>query len=787
MSSDPRVERHLAEASPDAPALRADTDMALLGSSVPRVEDARLLVGDSRFVANLELPGVLEVTYVTSTMPHAVIRSIDVTAAKAVPGVVDALTAADVDLGPLGLMNPDFPSSMTRPLLATDRVRFAGEALVAIVAESVSAGADAAALVEVDYDPLPAVVNPERAGGDEVLLFPEAGTNVVLQQSGGQAGPRSPADTDIVVRARFVNQRVAAAPLEGRAGAARWEPDGRLTHWSSCQGPHPVRAVIADLYGLEPDAIRVIAPDVGGSFGAKARPYPEELLLPWLARMTGRPVRWVPPRSVDMIGMGHSRAQIQTVEISGRRDGTIESVSAHILSDAGAYPLIGPMLAANTGRLLGGAYRIPSLTWTSQAVVTNTTPVVSFRGAGRPEAAALIERAFDLFAAELGMDPVELRRRNMLRPTEFPYSSPTGIVYDSGDYERGLDVALERAGYGELRAEQSRRRAEGDSRVLGIGISTFVDRTAGVPGTEYGAVALRIDGSLLVKTGSSPYGQGHHTAWAMIVSDRTGVPMDHIEVVHGDTDVVPRGGVTGGSRSAQKAGSALVEASDALVLAARQDAADALEASIDDVIFTTSHGGRFHVAGSPAVWVGWADIAAERREDPLACEADFAGAGPTCPFGAYVAVVEVDLDTGGVQLQRMVTVDDAGTILNPLLALGQVHGGVAQGIGQALFEEMVYDDAGNPLTASFADYAVISAAELPSFASFLVETPSPNNPLGFKGIGESGTIGAPPAVQNAIVDAVAHLGVRHIDMPATPERVWSAITTARRQAAAPPT
>ena len=526
---------------------------------------------------------------------------------------------------------------------------------------------------------------------------------------------------------------------------------------------------------------------MGGSFGAKARPYPEELLLPWLARMTGRPVRWVPPRSVDMIGMGHSRAQIQTVEISGRRDGTIESVSAHILSDAGAYPLIGPMLAANTGRLLGGAYRIPSLTWTSQAVVTNTTPVVSFRGAGRPEAAALIERAFDLFAAELGMDPVELRRRNMLRPTEFPYSSPTGIVYDSGDYERGLDVALERAGYGELRAEQSRRRAEGDSRVLGIGISTFVDRTAGVPGTEYGAVALRIDGSLLVKTGSSPYGQGHHTAWAMIVSDRTGVPMDHIEVVHGDTDVVPRGGVTGGSRSAQKAGSALVEASDALVLAARQDAADALEASIDDVIFTTSHGGRFHVAGSPAVWVGWADIAAERREDPLACEADFAGAGPTCPFGAYVAVVEVDLDTGGVQLQRMVTVDDAGTILNPLLALGQVHGGVAQGIGQALFEEMVYDDAGNPLTASFADYAVISAAELPSFASFLVETPSPNNPLGFKGIGESGTIGAPPAVQNAIVDAVAHLGVRHIDMPATPERVWSAITTARRQAAAPPT
>jgi carbon-monoxide dehydrogenase large subunit len=750
------------------------------------VEDARLLVGESRFIANLELPGVLEVTYVTSTMPHALIRSIDVTAARAVPGVVDVLTAADVDLGPLGLMNPEFPSSMTRPLLATDRVRFAGEAVVAILAESVSAGADAAALVEVDYDPLPAVVDPEKARGDEVLLFPAAGTNLVLQQSGGQPGPPRAGQPDVVVRARFVNQRVAAAPLEGRAGAARWEADGRLTHWSSCQGPHPVRAVIADLYGLERDAVRVIAPDVGGSFGAKARPYPEELLLPFLARVTGRPVRWVPPRSVDMIGLGHSRAQVQTVEISGRRDGTIESVSAHILSDAGAYPLIGPMLAANTGRLMGGAYRTPSLTWTAEAVVTNTTPVVSFRGAGRPEAAALLERAFDIFAAEVGMDPVELRRRNMLRPSEFPYESPTGIIYDSGDYERGLDLALEQAGYAALRAEQNKRRAAGDSHALGIGISTFIDRTAGVPGTEYGAVELQTGGSLLVKTGSSPYGQGHHTAWAMIVSDRTGVPMDLIEVVHGDTDVVPRGGVTGGSRSAQKAGSALVEASDALVSAACLEAAEVLEASIDDVVFTTSGGGRFHVAGSPAVSVGWADIAAQRPEAPLACEADFAGAGPTCPFGAYVAVVEVDLETGGVRLQRMVTVDDAGTILNPLLALGQVHGGVAQGIGQALFEEMVYDEAGNPLTATFADYALTSAAELPSFHSFLVETPSPNNPLGFKGIAESGTIGAPPAVQNAIVDALAHLGVRHIDMPATPERVWSAITTARRQAAGSP-
>ena len=531
-----------------------------------------------------------------------------------------------------------------------------------------------------------------------------------------------------------------------------------------------------------PDAIRVIAPDVGGSFGAKARPYPEELLLPWLARRVARPVRWVPPRSVDMVGLGHSRAQIQTVEITGHRDGTVCSVSAHILSDAGAYPLIGPTLAANTGRLMGGAYRIPALSWTTESVVTNTTPTVAYRGAGRPEAGALIERAMDLFAAEVGLDPVEVRRRNLLQPEDFPYSAPTGITYDSGDYQRALALALDQAGYEDLRADQARRRARGDTRLPGIGVAVFVDRTAGVAGSEYGAVALRPDGSMLVRTGSSPYGQGHHTAWAMIVADRTGLPLDRIEVVHGDTDVVPRGEVTGGSRSAQKAGSALAEASDGLVAAACEIAAQVLEAAIEDVVFTLSDEGRFHVAGTPAVSLGWADIAAARPSDPLACESDFAGEGPTFPFGAYVAVVTVDVETGGVRLERMVTVDDAGTVLNPLLALGQVHGGIAQGVGQALFEEMVYDDAGNPLTATLADYAILSACELPSFECDLTETPSPNNPLGLKGIGESGTIGAPPAVQSAVVDALSHLGVRHIDMPAHPERVWAAIRQAGRSA-----
>jgi carbon-monoxide dehydrogenase large subunit len=744
------------------------------------VEDARLLVGASRYVADLDLPDVLTVTYVTSTAAHAEIGAIDVSAARAVPGVVEVVTGADLDVGPLPALNPAYPDAMLRPLLATGRVRFVGEPVAAIVAETATAGADAAALVEIEYNPLKVLVDPETAARDAELLFPEAGTNIVMRQQGGRNEPGATTGGDVVVRARFVNQRVAPAPLEGRAGASRWEQNGRLTHWSSCQGAHPVRAVIAGLYGLPPDQIRVIAPDVGGSFGAKARPYPEELLLPWLARRAGRPVRWVSPRSSDMVGLGHARAQVQTVEIAGHRDGTISSVTAHILSDAGAYPLVAPILAANTGRLLGGAYRIPALTWTAEAVVTNTTPVVSYRGAGRPEAGALIERAVDLFAAEIGLDPVELRRRNLLRPQDFPYLAPTDVTYDSGDYQRALALALDHVGYDALRAEQAERRARGDSKLPGIGVAVFVDRTAGVAGSEYGAVELRPDGTIRVRTGSSPYGQGHHTAWAMIVADRTGLPLDRIEVVHGDTDVVPRGGVTGGSRSAQKAGSAVAEAAGALVAASRDVAAEMLEAAAEDVVLTTSEGGRFHVAGTPAVSVGWVDIAAHRGADPLACEADFDGAGPTFPFGAYVAVVTVDAETGGVSLDRMVTVDDAGTILNPLLALGQVHGGVAQGVGQALFEEMVYDDEGNPLTSTLADYAVISASELPSFECDLTETPSPHNPMGVKGIGESGTIGAPPAVQNAVVDALSHLGIRHIDMPASPERVWSAIRNANR-------
>ena len=747
------------------------------GDSVLRTEDARLLKGASRYVADLELPGAAHVTYVTSTAPHARITALDVEAARRVPGVLDVVTHAELDVGPYPPSVPGIPDAMARPLLADRIVRFVGEPIVAIVSETRESGADAASETVVELDPLPPVPDMDRALSGESLLFPEAGTNVALEANGGS----DVADVDaceVVVRATFRLARVAPCPLEPRAAAARWEPDGRLTHWSSCQGAHPVKALLCQLYGLPPEQVRVVAPDVGGSFGAKARPYPEETLLAFLARRVGRPVRWIPPRSQDMVGLGHSRVQIQHVELGGTRDGTLEALRLRLVADSGAYPLAGPILPRNTGALASGAYRIPAVRWELKAVVTNTTPTTAYRGAGRPEAASMVERAVDLFAGEVGLEPVEVRRRNFLQPSDFPYTSPTGITYDSGDYERGLDLALSMAGYEDLRAEQRARRATGERLQLGVGVSTFVDRTAGVPGTEFGAVLLRDDGSVLVRTGSSPYGQGHHTSWAMLVSERTGIPMEEIEVVHGDTDVVPRGGITGGSRSVQRAGAAVAVAADNLVERAREVVANLLEASADDVVLDLGGGGRFHVAGAPARAVRWEEVADAAGPDPLECETDVGG-DPSFPFGAYVAAVEVDTETGATRLRRLITVDDAGRILNPLLAEGQVHGGVAQGVAQALLEEFRYDEDANPLTSTFADYAIISAPELPSFESTTYEVPSPNNPLGAKGIAESGTIGAPPAVQNAVVDALSHLGIRHLDLPCSPERVWEALHQAR--------
>jgi len=753
--------------------------MPLFGQPIPRVEDRRFLTGGAAFVCDLDLPGVASVAYAISPVAHARIVAIDTSAARDMPGVLDVVVAADVDLAPMPAVSPEFPAATSRSLLATGTVRFVGEPFAAIVAETQAQADDAAAAVYAEWDPLPAVPTLDAARAGDVVLFPDAGTNLVLSIAGGSETRRP--ESEVVVRATFRSPRLAPAPLEVRAAAARWEDDGRLTYWLSCQGPHPVRNLLAQVYGLDAAAIRVIAPDVGGSFGAKARPYPEDVLLPWLSRRVGRPVRWIPNRSDDMTGLGHGRAQEQHVELRGTPDGRFESLDVRVVADAGAYPAIGAMLPRNTGSLASGPYRIPWVHWSVESYVTNTTPTVAYRGAGRPEAAAIIERAVDLYAMQTGIDPAELRRRNFIGESDFPHTTPTGVTYDTGTYAKALDLALDIAGYDSLRGEQAARRSAGDRVQVGIGIAAFIDRTAGVPGAEYGSVEVIAGGRLRVRTGSSPYGQGHHTAWTMLVADRTGVAMADIEVVHGDTDTVPRGGITGGSRSVQKAGAAVAAASELLVDRARAVAADLLEASVDDVVLDVAGGGRFHVAGTPARSIGWAELAAHPGATgdggELRCEADVESAS-SFPSGTYVAVVDVDIETGRVVLRRLITVDDAGAILNPLLAGGQVHGGAAQGIGQALFEEFVYDAAANPLSATLADYGLPGPREIPSFEGAFIETLTPHNALGAKGIAESGTIGAPPAVQNAVVDALSHLGVRHVDMPCSPERVWRAIQAA---------
>jgi len=782
--------------------------MTVRGTPVLRREDHALITTGGTFVADRRLPGGAQVAYVVSTVAHARIRGIDIEAARRAPGVLGVFTGHDTaHLAPFAVANPKIDPAMVRPLLPTETVRFVGEAIVAVVAETAYQAADAAELVEVDLEPLPVLVDPEAAMHSDLRLFEGAASNVALHLDAPALEP----DWDgceVITEVRVVNNRLAPAPMEPRVAASQWV-DGRLVHYSAGQGPHPVRAALARTYGIDAACIRVISADVGGSFGAKSVPHPEELLLPFLATQVGRPVTWVPSRSNDMNGLHHGRGQVQYLRIGGGRDGRIHAYEAYVVQDSGAYPAGATSLPSNTLAMLTGCYDIPTAGFRSDSVVTNTTPTGAYRGAGRPEAAAAIERAVDAFAAAIGLDPAEVRRRNFIAPDRFPFATLGGMSYDCGDYPGALELALDTAGYDELRAEQARRRAAGSNRLLGIGLATYVERTAGILRPEYGSVELRPDGSLYATTGSSPYGQGHHTAWAMIIADRTGVPIDRIEIFHGDTDLVPRGGITGGSRSVQTNGVAMWRVAGALVEQARRVAAELLEANPDDVVLDTEHG-RFHVAGTPALSVDWPRVAAWLADQPddaqpddaqpddaqpddgrtasatlsgndrrlLHAEIDFDAEGPTFPFGAHVAVVEVDAETGRVTLERLVAVDDAGTILNPLLADGQIHGGLAQGAAQALLEGVVHDRDGNHLTGNFADFAVISATELPMFERVVMETPTPRNELGAKGIGESGTVGATPAVQNAVIDALAHLGVRHVDMPLTPETVWRAITSA---------
>jgi carbon-monoxide dehydrogenase large subunit len=697
---------------------------------------------------------------------------------KARPGVVAVYTAEDIPLGPLPAGLPGIPEAMARTPLAKDTVRFVGEPVAMVLTEERYQGEDAAEAVLVDYDPLPALVDPIRALESEVHLFPEHGSNVATDFR--EPLPDGFFDgCDVVVRQRVINQRVAPCPLEVRSTAAEWT-DGKLTQWISTQAPHGAKGSLVGAFGVDESQVRVIAPDVGGGFGAKMI-YPEDVAVAWAARETRRPVRWTETRSESMLALGHGRAQVQDIAIGGTRDGKVLAYRLEVVQDAGAYPAIGAFLPFLTRMMAPGTYAIPKVSASAVAVATNTTPIGAYRGAGRPEATAAIERAMDLFAAEIGADPAEVRRKNLVGSDAFPFSTATGFVYDSGDYVRALDLALEASGYKELRAEQKRRREQGGPLQLGIGVSTYVEITNGAGDTgELAVVEVLPSGKARVYTGSSPHGQGHVTAWSMLASEQLGIPMEDIEVIANDTDLVASGVGTFGSRSLQAGGLAVHEASLQLVDEARKVAATMLEANPDDVVLDRVDG-RFHVAGTPAVAKSWADVAKEAGgESGIRVEHRSAPPSPTFPFGAHVAVVEVDTETGQARLERHVAVDDAGTIINPLLAEGQRHGGIAQGAAQALMEEVRYDDYGNPVTGNLADYAMISAAELPSFELVPMETPTPVNKLGAKGIGESGTIGSTPAIQSAVVDAISHLGVRHVDMPVTPERIWTALNEAKK-------
>ena len=751
---------------------------SILGNRVLRKEDPKFLTTGGVYVDDMHaeplLAGAAHVTFVRSQMAHATILGIDISAALQAPGVIAVHTAASLGLAP---ETSSYNAGVSRTLLASDRVRYVGEPVAVVVTEHANQGEDAADLVVIDYEPLEVLIDIESAMTSSTLIYPDAGSNIVVDSTvwgmPDVTGDDFFADCEVVVKGRFVNQRLAPCPLEVRGSAVAWV-DGRLFQWISTQHAQGVRDQIN-----KSDAtshVRVITPDVGGGFGAKISAYPEEIVLGRLALAVNRPLRWRETRSESMISLGHGRAQLQYITIGGNRDGQVLAYRLEAIQDSGAFVDVGAVLApACTRPMSSGVYAIPKIECRTKSVVTNTTPIVAYRGAGRPEATAAIERAMDMFAAEIGLDAAEVRRKNLIGKFMQPHTTAIGQEYDVGDYEGALDLVLAAANYADLRKEQAARRARGDRNQLGIGVSVYVEITSGGTNHEDARIEVLPDGRAIVYTGTSPHGQGHVTAWSMIASEHTGIAMDKIDVVWGDTDLIPEGLGTYGSRSLQLGGAAVHETAIKLVEQAKIFAASQLEAAESDIVLDKERG-VFHVAGTPAKSTSWGDLASSRANGGgLAYAHRFTSGGATFPFGAHVAVVEVDTETGKVTHLRQIACDDAGTVLNPLLLEGQIHGGIAQGSAQALLEEFVYDADGNPKTGNLAEYAFISAVEAPQIELVAMATPTPRNPLGAKGVGESGTIGSTPAVQSAVVDAVAHLGVRHIDMPTTPERVWQAI------------
>jgi carbon-monoxide dehydrogenase large subunit len=771
----------------------------LIGQSFKRVEDPRLITGEGRYVDDVQLPRMCYAAILRSPYAHARVRHIDTSKALQTPGVVTVITGKDIlgKIGPLPCAAHPVPEMKmpTHYALALNKVYFVGHPVAVVVAEDRYLARDALDLIEVDYEELPPMTDPQKAlQPDAPIIHEDLGTNLAFEWKieGGDVDAAF-AQAEVIVRQEFVNQRLIPVPMEPRCVLAEWDAGNRLlTIWTSTQIPHLVRSLVAGILNLPENHVRVIAPDVGGGFGQKLQVYVEEALMGYLAMTLDRPVKWTEARRENFMASIHGRDQIGVMELALKRDGTILGLRYEVIADMGAYyQLLTPAIPTLTGLMLCGAYKIPAVSMTKKAVFTNKMCTDAYRGAGRPEATFLLERMMDLAAKELGMDPAEIRRKNFIPPDAFPYTTPHGITYDSGNYEAALNRALELVEYEKWRKEQQEARKQG--RYIGIGISSYVEICGMGPskampagGWESATVRVEPSGKVIVLTGAHPHGQGEETSFTQIVAEELGVAPEDVMVIHGDTEKVQYGIGIFGSRGLAVGGTAVYMAAQRVKEKARKIAAFLLNVSEAEV---EARDGTFVNRNDPSKFVTWQQIA-QAAYDPknyppdmepgLVATAFYEPSNFTFPSGTHICVCEVDIETGEVKILRYVAVDDCGKVVNPLLVEGQIIGGIVQAFGQAMMEQCVYDENGQLLTGELLDYAIPKAHNAPKIVVDRVETPSPVNPLGAKGVGEAGTIGATPAFINAVCDALEPLGIRHIDMPLTPARVWHAIQKAQK-------
>jgi carbon-monoxide dehydrogenase large subunit len=760
-----------------------------VGKAIKRTEDPRLIQGLAHYVDDVRLPDTLHAMFLRSIYAHARIKSIDTTAALKLPGVVAVYTGKDVQkigVVPCGAAIPDMKAPEHR-VLPLNKVYFVGHPIAVVVAETKAAARDALDLIQVDYQELPVVMDEEKAADPKSPVIHEAlGTNIAYKLTAGEGDIEAALKSaDKIIKQKILNKRLLPIAMEPRGVLARYYPgEQELTIWTSTQIPHLARTQIAIMLGAPENKVRVITPEVGGGFGSKLNVYAEEALLGWISMQTGRPVKWIEGRRENMQATIHGRGQVGVVEIGCKKDGTITGLRYNVFADMGSYfQLLTPAIPTLTGLMLSGCYKIPAIQMNVTATFTNKMSTDAYRGAGRPEATYVIERAADLVAAELGMDPVEVRRKNFPQPNEFPFKTATGLFYDSGNYQGALDKALKIADYTKLRDEQKKARKEG--RLVGIGVSTYVEicalgPSAAMPAGGWESATVRIEptGKVTILTGASPHGQGEETSFAQIAADELGVGVNDSTVIHGDTAIVQYGIGTFGSRGLAVGGTAVYMAIQKLKAKAAKLAAHMLQVDPGSVSFADgkfSSGGKQTSIQEVALAAHLAKSIPEDMEPGLSATSFYEPKNFTFPFGTHIAVVEIDRETGEIDFQRYVAVDDCGKQINPMLVHGQVHGGIVQSIGQALYEEVVYDDSGQLVTGTLMDYALPKAAMIPHLELDSTETPSPVNPLGAKGVGEAGTIGATPAIVAAVVDALSVFGVRHLDMPAKPEAIWQII------------